>query len=132
MQIALKKGAKMYLNGAVIRADRKVNIELLNDATFLLDTHIMPAEGAKTPIAQLYFVLQSTMMKPANSTALVPVLRVMIEALKLTHESSELRASLDEIETLAVNQRFYDALKRLRPFVARHEESGQTLQENVA
>lgn len=122
MQIALKKGTKMYLNGAVIRADRKVNIELLNEATFLLDTHMLSAEGAKTPIAQLYFVLQSTMMKPGSSATLIPVLRVMIEGLKLTQDSAELRNSLDEVELLAQNQRIYDALRRLRPFIFQQDQ----------
>jgi len=36
MHISLRPGEKLYLNGAVLRADRKMSLELLNDATFLL------------------------------------------------------------------------------------------------
>ena len=32
MHITLRAGEKLYLNGAVLRADRKVSIELMNDA----------------------------------------------------------------------------------------------------
>ena len=31
MNISLRKGEKIYINGAIFRVDRKVSIELLND-----------------------------------------------------------------------------------------------------
>jgi flagellar protein FlbT len=132
MKITLKKGAKLYLNGAVIRADQKVNIELLNDATFLLSSHVLPAESARTPISQLYFVLQSTMMKPTSAEALLPAIRIMITALKLTLEASELRDALEEVESFAINRRYYDALRRLRPFISLQEQSEECAEENAA
>ena len=41
MRLYLRPGEKLYINGAVIRVDRKVSIELLNDVTFLLENHVM-------------------------------------------------------------------------------------------
>jgi flagellar protein FlaF len=41
----------------VLRADRKVSIEILNDATFLLEAHVMKVEDASTPLRQLYFII---------------------------------------------------------------------------
>jgi flagellar protein FlbT len=37
LKISLKPNEKIYLNGAVIRVDRKVTLELLNDVQFLLE-----------------------------------------------------------------------------------------------
>ena len=42
MNITLHAGEKLYINGAVIRVDRKAKIELLNDVTFLLENHVLP------------------------------------------------------------------------------------------
>ena len=45
MNITLRAGERIYINGAVLRVDRKATLELLNDATFLLETHVMQARG---------------------------------------------------------------------------------------
>ena len=36
LRIFLRPGEKVFLNGAVLRADRKVSLEVLNDVSFLL------------------------------------------------------------------------------------------------
>ena len=71
MNISLRKGEKIYINGAIFRVDRKVSIELLNDVTFLLENHVMQAEDAITPIKQLYFVIQMMLMSPNNSSGAI-------------------------------------------------------------
>ena len=38
LKISLKPNEKIYLNGAVIRVDRKTTIELLNETQFLLES----------------------------------------------------------------------------------------------
>ena len=43
MNITLRAGERIYINGAVLRVDRKATLELMNDATFLLETHVMHA-----------------------------------------------------------------------------------------
>ena len=41
LKISLKPNEKIYINGAVLRVDRKVSIELLNDVQFLLENHVL-------------------------------------------------------------------------------------------
>ena len=67
MILSLRGGAKVYINGAVLRVDRKVNIELLNDVTFLLDAHVLQPHEATTPLRQLYFVIQTILMDPSGA-----------------------------------------------------------------
>ena len=67
MHISLRCGENIYINGAVLRVDRKVSLELLNDATFLLETHVMKVEDAITPLRQLYFIIQIMLMNPHDS-----------------------------------------------------------------
>ena len=44
MNITLRAGERFFINGAVIRIDRKASIELLNEVTFLLENHVMQAD----------------------------------------------------------------------------------------
>ena len=67
MIIHLKKNEKLFINGAVIMLDRRGSIELLNDAQFLLASHVMQVEDATTPLRRLYFVVQTMIVDPANS-----------------------------------------------------------------
>ncbi|TIP15060.1 MAG: flagellar biosynthesis repressor FlbT, partial [Mesorhizobium sp.] len=43
LKISLKPNEKIYINGAVVRVDRKVTIELMNDVQFLLESHVIQA-----------------------------------------------------------------------------------------
>jgi flagellar protein FlbT len=64
MNITLRAGEKLYINGAVIRVDRKATIELLNDVTFLLENHVMQVDQATSPLRQIYFAVQVALMDP--------------------------------------------------------------------
>ena len=63
MLLKLRAGEKLYINGAVIKVERKATIELLNDAAFLLEAHVIQPSEASTPLRQLYFVLQTQLME---------------------------------------------------------------------
>ena len=64
MCISLRGGERIYVNGAVLRVDRKVTLELINDVTFLLEGQVMQVADATTPLRQLYFVVQLMLMSP--------------------------------------------------------------------
>ncbi|MBA3446687.1 MAG: flagellar biosynthesis repressor FlbT, partial [Pseudaminobacter sp.] len=68
LKISLKPNERIYVNGAVIRVDRKVTVELLNDVQFLLQNHVLQPNEASTPLRQLYFMLQMMLMDPAGAT----------------------------------------------------------------
>ncbi|MCJ2122102.1 flagellar biosynthesis repressor FlbT [Methylobacterium sp. J-077] len=67
INLSLRGRERIFINGAVLRVDRKVTIELLNDATFLLEAHVLQAEEATTPIRQLYFIAQAMLIDPKNA-----------------------------------------------------------------
>ena len=72
MRISLRAGERIYINGAVLRAERKLTFELLNNASFLLENHIIQAEEATTPLRQLYFALQTLLIEPASARRATP------------------------------------------------------------
>ncbi|GJD52843.1 flagellum biosynthesis repressor protein FlbT [Methylobacterium crusticola] len=67
MRLSLRAGERVYINGAVLRVDRRVAVELLNDATFLLEGHVLQAAQATTPLRQLYFAAQTMLIEPGRA-----------------------------------------------------------------
>ena len=41
-----------------------MTIELLNDVQFLLESHVLQASDASTPLRQLYFMVQMMLIDP--------------------------------------------------------------------
>ena len=69
LRITLRAGERVFVNGAVLKVDRKTTLEFLNDVTFLLESHVMQAEDATTPLRQLYFIVQMMLIDPASAQA---------------------------------------------------------------
>ena len=112
--INLKSGERIFINGAVLRVDRKVSIEFLNDVTFLLEAHVMQPEQTTTPFRQLYFIVQTMAIDPANAAS---ARRLFDQSCRDIYEASpggSLRAALMEVRQSVDAKRYYDALKTLR------------------
>lgn len=114
IRLYIRPNEKLYINGAVVRFDRKVSIELLNDVTFLMENHVMQAEDASTPLKQLYFIVQMLLMDPANTDAPMELFRNMVKSLLDVVENETLRDGVSSIETEVSEGRYFGALKILR------------------
>ncbi len=114
MRISLRAGEKFYINGAVLRVDRKMSLELLNDATFLLEAHVMNVGDVTTPLRQLYFVVQIMLMNPADTPAAAEMFGQAIRNNRKTFADSKILSGLDTVEHLIAEDRKFDALKTIR------------------
>jgi flagellar biosynthesis repressor protein FlbT len=114
MNISLRADEKLYINGAVIRVDRKVSIELLNDVTFLLENHVMQANEATTPLKQIYFVIQIMLMDPSATPGAMALSRKLIDAAAATFETPEILTGLKTVDEMIKRSRNFDAMKALR------------------
>ena len=114
MQLSLKAGERVFINGAVLRADRKVTIELLNDVTFLLESHVLQPEQATTPLRQLYFIMQTMLMDPANAEGVKQVFEGTHRLMLATFENEEVLQGLRSVGELVAAGRVFDALKTIR------------------
>jgi flagellar biosynthesis repressor protein FlbT len=121
MFIHLKRGEKLYVNGAVLRVDRRTSLEFLNDVSFLLENHVLQAEQATTPLKQLYFVAQTMLMDPSNAGMTVELYKHLSHRLRLSCTNSRIRDSLDVADKKVVEGRYFDALKYLRSAFAEEE-----------
>ena len=114
MILSLRAGAKVYLNGAVIRVDRKVNLELLNDVTFLLESHVLQPEEATTPLKQLYFVLQTMLMDPTAAGNVKPMFEAMMASTIACFDQPDVVKGLEGVKASVAGDRMFEALKNLR------------------
>ncbi|MBL1258651.1 MULTISPECIES: flagellar biosynthesis repressor FlbT [Methylocystis] len=114
MNISLKRGEKIYINGAVFRVDRKVCIELLNDVTFLLENHVMQAADATTPLKQLYFAVQLMLISPNDIDAALYLSRDILATCSKTMPDPRIVEGLSSVAKLIESKRYFDALKILR------------------
>jgi flagellar protein FlbT len=112
--ISLRNGERIYVNGAVLRVDRKVTLELINDVTFLLESQVMQVADATTPLRQLYFVIQLMLMSPHDVEEAKAVYRQQRSGLLAATQNAEISDGLDQIEKLVEARRYYEALRKSR------------------
>ncbi len=118
LRITLRAGERIFVNGAVMRVDRKTHLEFLNDVTFLLESHVMQAEDATTPIRQLYFVVQLMLIDPAAATETRKIFDRSFPALMAAFSSPAVRSGLQDAAELIERDRVFEALKRVRSLIA--------------
>jgi flagellar protein FlbT len=114
MHISLRANEKIYINGAVLRVDRKTSIELMNDAAFLLESHVMMAKDATTPLRQLYFIVQLLLIDPIDTTEPLKMFGNSITAMLKAYEDLTILKGLRTVRYLVEKQRYFEALKTIR------------------
>ncbi len=117
LRISLRAGERIFVNGAVLKVDRKTTLEFLNDVTFLLESHVMQAEQAKTPMRQLYFIVQMMLMDPNSIEAAMALFETAHPAMLKTYSNRDIIDGLLEVEELIGRGRNFEALKRVRSMI---------------
>ncbi|WFT79920.1 flagellar biosynthesis repressor FlbT [Methylobacterium sp. CB376] len=118
MRLSLRAGERVYVNGAVLRVDRRVSLELLNEATFLLEQHVLQPEQATTPLRQLYFAAQVLLMDPAGAEPARKLYDELHAGLMAALTNAEIREGLMAASAQIAAGRPYEALKLIRNLYA--------------
>lgn len=114
LRISLKAGERIFINGAVLRVDRKVALEFLNDVTFLLENHVLQPEQAKTPLRQLYFIVQMMLINPEGAAQAMSMFRKSVVMLLNCFKNEEVLTELKHIDGMVTQGRAFEALKAIR------------------
>lgn len=121
LRISLKAGEKIFINGAVLRVDRKVALEFLNDVTFLLENHVLQPEDTTTPLRQLYFICQMMLINPEGKEQSMTLFRKSIMMLLTCFRNDEILAELKRVDAMVSSGRPFDALKAIRSLYSAEE-----------
>lgn len=122
IHLSLRAGERIFINGAVLKADRKVSIELLNDATFLLEHHVLQPEETTTPLRQLYFALQTMVMDPASAPMARHVVDDSFPWLLRSFSSEQVLSGLNRASDLVAANQIFEALKTVRAMFSVEDE----------
>jgi flagellar protein FlbT len=114
LKISLRPNEKIYINGAVIRVDRKVTLELMNDVQFLLESHVIQADQASTPLKQLYFIVQIMLINPAGAVEARDMFRRSLPMLIASFDNQDICKGLKQIDRMVGEDEIYEALKAIR------------------
>lgn len=114
LRLLLKPGDRLFINGAIIRADRKVTIEVLNDVTFLLEHHFMSEEEANTPLRRLYRQAQIMLTEPHNRDVARTSCQRMLAQISGDGASPDIARQLRSVADLIECDKPFDALKMIR------------------
>lgn len=114
MLIHLKRGEKIYVNGAVLRVDRRASLEFLNDVDFLLENHVIQADEARSPLRQLYFVVQTMLIDPGNAGMTHQLYVHLSHRLLQAAATPGIIAAVQAADEKVAANKYFDALKALR------------------
>ncbi len=114
MHITLRANEKIFINGAVLKVDRKTSIELMNDAVFLLEAHVMLERDATTPLRQLYYIVQMMLMEPQDRAENRAMLAGHCAAMGKVYEDVSILDGIARVTSLVGRSRPFDALKVIR------------------
>ncbi len=114
MHITLRPNEKLYINGAVLRVDRKVSLELMNDAVFLLEAHVMLERNATTPLRKLYFIVQLMLIEPLELEPKKVMFSLQGVAVAKAYGDVSIQMGLSAVTELVNRGRAFEALKVIR------------------
>lgn len=122
LRISLKTGEKIFINGAVLKVDRKVGLEFLNDVTFLLENHVLQPEDASTPLRQLYFIVQMMLINPDGAEQAQAMFRKSVVMLLNCFDNEQILTDLKHIDAMVTEGRVFEALKTIRTLYKLEDE----------
>ena len=114
MHITLRANEKIFVNGAVLKVDRKTSIELMNDAVFLLEAHVMLERDATTPLRQLYYIVQLMLMEPGQRVENRTMFAGHCAAMARVYEDATILDGVAKVSALVGRSRHFEALKVIR------------------
>lgn len=131
MRLSLKAGERLFINGAVLRTERRVTIELLNDATFLLEAHVMQLQDATTPLRQLYFLIQSMLIDPTSIPAIRKSVFDLILPMQASYAEEAVIEGLVRVGACVSDNRSFEALRILRGLFQYERREDEAVQDAI-
>jgi flagellar biosynthesis repressor protein FlbT len=130
LKITLRAGERIFINGGVLRVDRKVSVELMNDVIFLLEQHVMKPEDTTTPFKQLYFMIQMMLIDPALHMKARTMARESVANLLGSISDRTLKQGLFATAELLDNDRPFEALKKVRSLLPLEAAGMNTVEQS--
>lgn len=116
-RVSLRAGERIFLNGAVLKADGRCSFEILNDVPYIAESEIMQAQQTVTPLRQLYYILQTMVMDPALADTSRVVYEDTMHWLSKAFSNAEVLAGLETIQKQVGAGSPFQGLKTVRRLI---------------
>lgn len=122
LKLTLKPNEKLIINGCVIRnSDRRQTLTIENRADVIRGVDLLDETEAATPTKEVYFLVQTAMLKPVLRDNLTPVIQKRLGKLVPVF-NVEIGGHLIEAANHVSARNYYNALKAIKPVMAYEEE----------
>ncbi|MFY0597928.1 MAG: flagellar biosynthesis repressor FlbT [Cognatishimia sp.] len=117
LRLTLKPNEKIVINGCVIRnADRRQMLTIENHADIVRGVDLLAEDEAGTPVKNVYFFIQSCLLRPDIREEMVPVIQKDLARLvPIFHE--EIGGHIFEAANHVSIGDYYKAMRALRPLI---------------
>lgn len=113
MRAFIKRGARFFLNGALMRASDSVTVEIHAADVLLMPSHLIEPEAVRTPLEQLYYCIQQMLIEPERRSYWHDALRQDLEA----GLAADQREALKPVLQLVERDRLQSAMAQLRKLI---------------
>lgn len=120
--LKLRPNERLVVNGALIRnaSEHGISIHLLNRASLLHERDILLPEDAKTPLAQLYLLIQDLLLDAAGEQKHRKTfvhMAAKIYAKGMSAKDDTMCGLIADLIKLVAEDNFYRALRQLKPAI---------------
>lgn len=122
LKLTLKPNEKIIINGCVIRnSDRRQTLTIETQADVIRGVDLLDETEAATPTKEIYFLVQTAMLRPELRDDLTPVIQKRLGKLVPVF-NVEVGGHLIEAANHVSARNYYHALKSIKPVIAYEAE----------
>lgn len=122
LRLTLKPNEKIVVNGCVItNADRRQTLTIENHADVIRGVDILDESSAATPVREVYFLVQSAMLKPHIRDKVTPIIQKRLGRLVPVFHA-QIGGHLVEAANHVSARNYYNALRAIKPVIAYETE----------
>lgn len=133
LQVRIKHGEKMIVNGAAIQFLSDANIRFTNKVRFIYGRQLMSPEEATNTARRIYFNVQVAYIgEPDERAPAMAEARILIDLFRAATTSTMARHLLDRILAAVKDDRFDHALRAAMRLVSHEDELTETLSPATA
>lgn len=122
LRLTLKPNERVVVNGCVIRnADRRQTLTIETLADVVREADLLDESEAATPVKEVYFLVQSSLLKPEIRDEVMPVIQQKLAKLVAVFHDDVANHIFDAAMQVSMRD-YYKAMRALRPVVNYEEE----------
>lgn len=133
LRLTLKPNERVLINGCVVRnSDRRQTLTIENTADIVREAHLLRENEARTPVKEVYFFIQASLLDAKVREKLVPVVLTKLAQLTTVFHD-DMSNRIMEAASFVSQADFYKAMRCLQPVMAYEEKLLERIQaRNVA